>query len=62
MRLAVDAAADAYAVAEWEERLSPGLPNSVEDWSMQLACEARAEAGHKNGPGAARNPSLVNLG
>ena len=61
-KLEVDAVADACAEVEAEERLSSGLQSSVAGWSMQPACAARADAGHKNGPGVARSPSWGILG
>lgn len=51
-------AVGAYAVVEWEERLSSAL---AAGWNMQRACEVPVD-GHMNGPGAARSPSWVNLG
>ena len=49
--------AGAYAEAGLVETLSLALQGFVADWSMQLACAARADAAHKYGPGAARSPS-----
>lgn len=57
MRLDFDAVG-AYAVVEWEEKLSSTL---AVGWSMQRACAVPVDD-HMNGLGAARNPSWINLG
>jgi len=53
---------DAYAEVGSEETLSLVPRDSVAGWSMRPAYVAGADAGHMNGPEAARSPSLGDPG
>ena len=50
-------AADGYAVAGSEARLSSALPSSGVDSSMVACVAARVGVDHMNGSGVARSPS-----
>ena len=59
--LEVDAVSASGGV-ESEASLLSVLRNAVGRWYRQPACAARADAGHKNVPEVARNPSWVDPG
>ena len=61
MKLGLDAVRACVEVGS-EETLSLAHREFVAGLNMQPACVARADAGHKNGPGVARSPSWRNLG
>ena len=61
VRLEVDVV-DASVGVDSAARLLSGLQNAAGHSNRQPACAARADAGHKNVPEVARNPSLVDPG